>query len=668
MKRSVSPVLVVLVALVASLVPMVVPTVAIVPSAAAAPPRPGPTCDPIDPAACLLPFPNDFFTVPDRSTPTGRRVSLAPEMMPRNASGVPIDPAEWNRNDGFSPGSMLLAAVPGIDLVATGVAPITDIGSSLRRDAPVVLLDATTGRRHPYWVELDSRATGPDRQALIIRPARNLVEGHRYIVALRDLRDAEGRVIPAGPAFERMLRWLPPRDPALRARWFQLRPALLQLWLSGVRPHDLHLAWDFTVASTKSLTGRALHMRDEAFAGLGRAAPTVTVTSVENPTPEQDPAFARKVVGTVEVPKYLDTAAGGPGSRLAYGPDGRPEPDGVYRATFQCNIPRSALTEGPARPLLWGHGLFGNHTAVNGLGALANESNSMPCGTSWLGMSSEDVPFLVTTLGDLSLFGATPDRMQQAYLNALFLGRAMIHPSGLAALPEFRADGRPLIDVRAGLGYAGASLGGIQGTALTALAQDFTRSVLIVPAVNFSTMLNRASPFVALQPVMDRAYPDRLDQQVAFALIQMLWDRGEGNGYVRHVTRDPLPRTPAKRVLLHMAFGDHQVANVATEVEARTLGVRVVRPTLAPGRDPAVEPQWGLRAVPRFPFRGSALVVWDSGTPAPPLDNVPPTAGQDPHGDPGNTPAARAQAAHFLATGEVIDTCGRAPCVAIPRG
>ena len=121
-------------------------------------------------------------------------------------------------------------------------------------------------------------------------------------------------------------------------------------------------------------------------------------------------------------------------------------------------------------------------------------------------------------------------------------------------------------------------------------------------------------------------------------------------------------------MLLHLAFGDHQVANVATETEARTLGVRVVRPTLAPGRDPAVEPQWGLRAVPRFPYRGSALVVWDSGTPAPPLGNVPPTAGQDPHGDPGNTPAAREQAAHFLATGEVIDTCCRAPCVAIPRG
>lgn len=670
MKRSTSPVPLlgvihgILLALVATV--LMVPTATV--TATASPPAPSRGCDPIDPAACLLPFPNDFFTVPDRSTSTGRRVALTPEMMPRNTAGVPIDPAEWNRGDGFSPGSVLLASVPGIDLGQTGAAPITDIGASLRRDSPVVLLDATTGRRHPHWVELDSRAADPARRALIVRPAVNLVEGHRYVVGLRDLRDSAGAEIPAGPSFRKMLSWLPPRDPALRERWFTLRPSLVRLWLAGVRLGDLHLAWDFTVASTENTTGRALHMRDESFAALGRSAPAVTVTGVTNPTPEQDPAFARKVVGTVEVPKYL-AGSGGPGSRLTYGRDGRPEPDGVYRATFQCNIPRSTGSGGAAKPLLWGHGLFGNQTAVNGLGAVANESNSLPCATSWLGMAGEDVPFIVGALGELSAFPATPDRMQQAYLNMMFLGRAMIHPDGLAALPEFiGADGRPLLDAGADLGYAGASLGGIQGTALTALAQDFTRAVLIVPAVNFSTLLNRASPFQLLQPVLDASYPDPLDQQLGFALLQLLWDRGEGNGYVRHVTRDPLPRTPVKRVLLHEAFGDHQVANIATEVEARTLGLRVVRPALAPGRDPAREPLWNLPAVPRYPYRGSALVMWDSGTPAPPPGNIAPTEGHDPHGDTGNTPAARAQAAHFLATGEVIDTCGGAPCVAIPAG
>ena len=43
----------------------------------------------------------------------------------------------------------------------------------------------------------------------------------------------------------------------------------------------------------------------------------------------------------------------------------------------------------------------------------------------------------------------------------------------------------------------------------------------------------------------------------------MLWDRGEADGYAQHMTRDPYPNTPPHKVLLHVAFGDHQVANVA---------------------------------------------------------------------------------------------------------
>src|SRR4051794_5890926 len=76
-------------------------------------------CDPIDPAHCLLPFPNDFFTVADPTTDTGRRVNLSPLAMPTNVAGKPWDTTEWNRNDGFSPGSPILTRVPGLDLLKT---------------------------------------------------------------------------------------------------------------------------------------------------------------------------------------------------------------------------------------------------------------------------------------------------------------------------------------------------------------------------------------------------------------------------------------------------------------------------------------------------------------------------------------------------------------------
>jgi hypothetical protein len=597
-------------------------------------------------------------------------------MVPTNTQGVPVDPTEWDRHDGFSPGTPVLTVVPGIDLAKTGAAPITDIGSSLRRDAPIVIMDTRTGRRWPYWAELDSNTTDAARQALIVRPAVRLTEGAHYVVALRNLRDSSGQPIPPSPAFAAMLGPRPPvGDPVLRHRWFSMRHVFAALRRRGVRAHGLYLAWDFTTASTRSLTERVLHMRDQAFAALAGHAPPAVITSVTDYTQAQNPFAARKVDGYIEVPSYLNQPGGPPGSRLNYasphpGPGALPVqiPGNTQQAQFECVIPRAALTT-PAHLALFGHGLFGDQTSVSAANVeqAAQEADTIFCGAAWIGLSSGDLSFLLSLTKDLSAFPAVPDRMQQAYLNFLFLGREMIRRDGLRALPAFRrADGGPLISGRTHFGYVGYSLGGIQGTALAALAQDYRRAVLGVPAVNFSTLLNRSADFVPFEQFLAGSYPDKLAQQIGFAMMQMLWDRGEGDGYVAHITANPLERTPVKRVLLHMAFGDHQVANIATEAEARDLGLHIYEPALAPGRSPDVVPFWGIPAIPRFPYRGSALIMWDSGSPPPPLGNVPPSAGHDPHGDTGNTPAARQQAAEFLLSGEVVDVCGGKPCVAIP--
>ena len=101
-----------------------------------------------------------------------------------------------------------------------------------------------------------------------------------------------------------------------------------------------------------------------------------------------------------------------------------------------------------------------------------------------------------------------------------------------------------------------------------------------------------------------------------------------------------------------VAFGDHQVTNWASEIEARTIGARLREPVLDPGRYPGPEPYWGIPRIRSFPFTGrAAMVVGDlgplrpcpndgvtacegslAGTPPPPLDNNPNTEGVDPHG------------------------------------
>ncbi|MGH2735148.1 MAG: hypothetical protein ACRDKZ_06195 [Actinomycetota bacterium] len=639
-------------------------------------------CDPIDPSLCLFPFPNDYFTEPDETTDTGLRIGFDPLMMPRNVAGKPIDPAEWNRNDGFSPGSMILTHVPGLDLDAGGAVPITDMARAFDKKAPVVVINSATGERHLIWTEMDANATSEADRALIIRPGVNFEEGTRYVVALRHLRNTEGGAIEAGDAFKVFRDREPSTDPAVEERRPAMERIFTDLKQAGIKRKSLYLAWDFTVASERNLTERMLHIRDDAFADLGDAAPEFEVTGVTEPTPEEDPKIARIVEGTFVVPNYLSTPGGLPGSRFNYvraahpprsltlggSDDGLPARfagDGTVEAGFTCIVPRSAGADDPARLSLYGHGLLGGRDEVEAgnVKSMAAEHNFTFCATDWIGMATEDVPNVATILADMSNFPTLADRVQQGMLDFLFLGRLMIHEQGLASDPAFQAEGGPLIDT-SDLFYDGNSQGGIIGGALTAVAQDFTRAVLGVPAMNYSTLLNRSVDWEgAYAEVMYRTYPDKMEQQLIFALIQMLWDRAEANGYAHHMTDDPLPNTPAHKVLLHVAFADHQVANVAADVEARTIGAHVYQPALAPGRHHDIDPYYAIPDVPGFPFDGSAMVVWDSGTPTMPTTNTPNDQGEDPHGRPRAQVSARLQKATFLQTnGFIVDVCDGSPC------
>ena len=190
----------------------------------------------------------------------------------------------------------------------------------------------------------------------------------------------------------------------------------------------------------------------------------------------------------------------------------------------------------------------------------------------------------------------------------MFLGRLLVHPQGFDANAAFGG----AIDTRR-LFYAGGSQGGILGGALTAVAPDFERSALIVPAMNFSLLLARSTQFGRFADVLYPSYPDQIERSLINSMIQILWDRGEANGYAWHMTRDPYPGTPRHTVVLHEAFGDHQVANVATEVEARVIGARLRTPALDPGRSLDQRPFYRIPRIQRLPYSGNALVVYDIG-------------------------------------------------------
>jgi hypothetical protein len=692
------------------------------------------SCDPVDPAVCLQPFPNDAFT--ERApTATGRRLALRNALMPRNREGKPIEASDYNHSDGFSPGQAIVTRVPGLDTLAAfrrnRLPPIDDPARSLRRKSRVAVINARTGRRHLVWAEIDANPRKRSERNLIIRPARNFREGERYIVALSDLRRASGRRIRPSAAFQRLRESARRRTraPAYTGRAWpsrarHMRSIFRTLERAQIRRRDLYRAWDFTVASAPSTTGRMLSIRDRAFAALGDT--DLANRTIEGSSPQfvinpdlpgsslpgppgasplpgidgvvdyPDGPLARQVSGRIVVPCFLDAPGCAPGAQFRYAPGSngrRPMriPGNTALYDFTCNIPRH---EGPLRPALYGHGLLGSQSEINQgqLKALGAEHGFVFCAVDWNGMSTKDLPTVLGVLQDLSRFPALTDHVQQGFLGFLYLGRAMLHDEGLFAHPAFAG-----IDVdRRELYFDGNSQGGIYGGALTAVSPDIRRSVLGVPGMNYSTLLRRSVDFDAYAhgefgvdtPLgLYDNYPSELERPLLLGLIQMLWDRSDPNGYAQHMTTRPLPNTPAHDVLLHVGFGDHQVADVTTEVQARTIGARVHRPLLEPGRERyrgrpyprrrAGPPLFGVASLggPGYRATGSGVVFWDigplrtengesRGTPPPPAANIPPRQGNDPHEEPRRSVAARRQKSAFLRPdGRIVDVCG-GPCFA----
>jgi hypothetical protein len=576
---------------------------------------PDPACDFLIEERCVLPYPSSFFLRPDPSTPTGVRVHYGPQSLPHNVGGVHVDPTDWNTLDGFSPGPMILALFPDTGSPAavgpgSDVAFHTNFARSLEADHPIVLLNATTGERIVHFAELDANTTDVTRRAVIVRPAQRLDDATRYIVAFRGLVDTLGNPIRPRLAFRAI------RDggseatiaaacgracaAAIAARQPVFADVFQRLQANGVDPASLILAWDFTTASTPALTGWIRAVRDQAFA-LG--TPSFSVTSVDDGPggTGRNANIFRRVQGTFQAPLFMTADA--PGSRLNL-VDGVPTQNGYATVPFVVDIPRVTVNVGgtpqPARPTLWGHGLLGSRTQVTSLSLLAQTYNFVVGGVDMQGMSSADVPTVVSLIQDLSLFHFIPERLHQGFLHHLLLGRLLADGlNGFNSDPAFQFAGVPLIDTTE-VYYSGGSQGGIFGVAIMSIAEDFKRGFVAVPGANYSTLLHRSidfNPYLALQRA---AYPDRLDEEILIALVQQLWDRAEPQGYMNHLVAGDLSDPPVPhKILVHMATYDSEVSNLATEIMVRSLGIPQVTP---------VHRSFFAIAEADAPFDGSAFV------------------------------------------------------------
>ncbi|MDX1669969.1 MAG: hypothetical protein R3194_11170, partial [Limnobacter sp.] len=374
-------------------------------------------------------------------------------------------------------------------------------------------------------------------------------------------------------------------------------------------------------------------------------------TNTDNATPNDAYESFRTINGSIDVPCYLNTPGCAPAGSLVYQPDtsgfygdGLPDavPMSIMKATFTCRVPKSIFdyTENngvleynyndvthPARVSLYGHGLLGSKGEVNNgthVKWASREANLMFCAMNWTGFATEDVGTAVAGLVDMNNFPRFIDRQLQGMLNWLVLQEAIVAAPGKGGFADqdaFKVNGELVYqldytdtgETQGGIFYDGNSQGGIMGGALVAVSPRICKGILGVPGMNYSTLLRRSKDFQAERPIeegvqqtatsgdlavgysdaFDTSYDEPMDQAFLMSLIQMIWDRGETNGYAKFLSPgNALPSHPItgatpgeaqcdKDLLLHVAFGDHQVTHTSAEVMART--AKMVRVENAPG-------------------------------------------------------------------------------------
>jgi hypothetical protein len=600
---------------------------------------------------CMLPYPSDFLLKDDASMPSGKRVTLAPDMV-LHGKTADIDPTLLHAADGFSPGNQILALFPGGVDDENLVFHQDDVTQSLGADSPTLLIDTSTGEPVLHFAELDPRADDDARRGLVIRPLTRLKDATRYVVVIRGLVDHDGKPVAPPEGFRRIRDKKVAKDPILgplgQRYESEIFPVLEPL---GVERKSLQLVWDFTTRTEENATGDMQRMRELLLAELAKGPPAFTIDDVQD---DVDAHVFRKISGSMKVPLFLD--ANEPMSPLHRDANGQVASNGVIDVPFTVLVPRSvgerAAGEPPGRLVQYGHGFFGTRAeAESEPTELADEKGFVLVATDWQGMSEPDRGGVADALvADTANVARFTDRLHQGMAN--FMALAALAKGPLATAPELQVAAGAAYDPGE-LYFVGHSLGHILGSTYVALAPEVERAAMTVGGVNLSFCLFRAEPFQLFLVLLTATIPDFLDQQKFGYLLQLSFDRIDSITYASRMLDNTLPGSPPlRRVLLVVGIGDPAVTPLAAELQARSLGI--------PELSPAPRVVGGLETL-AAPIDGSAFLELDFHvTPEPGVLAIPP--GADPenpvHEGVRREPAIREAISRFLRPGGKIEqTC-----------
>jgi len=613
-------------------------------------------CDNTNPLHCMLPFPSDAFLVRDSQTETGFRMNYASNSLPGSHFSPVVEIPIINQIDGVSPSSQIMTAFAA-DPEVSGLAGQYTIGKSLEPNHPTKLLDRGTGTLIPHWVELDFRSEEDRPTILHIRTIQSLDHNTRYAVLISGLQDSQGAPIKPHSGFAALRDGIATDSSDIEERRAQFND--LFSWareMTNVETPDLQAAWEFHTASTESIIGPLLSMRNDALARIGPHGLGCAVES-SHEVFEDGNRSHWMVTGTFTSPQYTESFY--PPALINRTSDRTPIFVENREIPFWLLIPNSAVDSDEAAPMtIWGHGFLGTGN-TSGLSAWSNENNAAMLGTSFYGWASDDVTSIEFAVLNMQFFQHQAERLEQAMVNQVVMVRTFM---GICSdLSEYYHNGTKLIDTSIST-YTGYSNGALRGPSIIGLSPDLSRGVLWAGGSAFSQIIERCTQYDRFYWAFSSefGYPDQMDRAIAMSVLQTLWDSTETDTFLYLMQDGYKDEVEPFELMTLFSIGDLQISNISSSRMMRTGGIPLLdSSTIVPyGFD-----EFTVSAG----HNGSVGVFFDGGYEHAPEENV---YGQEPHpahNAIGGLPMARAMAFQFLTTGIVEDTC-QGSCLFSPDG
>jgi len=605
-------------------------------------------CDNTNPDHCLLPFPSSAFLNSDSGTITGYRLDIDGEAIPDSASAESEDFHMLNSKDGHSPSSQIFTTFTSIPNIS-GLASQDSIPSSLLPGHNSLVLNMDTGQIVEHWVEISARTQEGEQTLVHVRTIRGLDHNTQYAVAFRSLTDESGDTISPFPGFKALRDGLVTNNQqieSLRSSYESMFSSLSEI---GYERQNLTSAWWFHTASSQSIMGDIISMRNNATQLLGEDGIGCNITAV-NENYAEDNTTLRRISGTITTPHYLESTY--PPTPMTRSEDGTPRFNFLTEVVFTITIPKSAADDSQPAPLVvLGHGFMGDGEGmVTEARGWANEYGFATIGTDFKGWSS-DGDFGAYTFAFLNpnYLQHQSERLQQSLINHLAM---IITIKGVCSdLPEFYHNGVNLVDTT-DIDYMGVSLGGIRGPSMLSLIQEIDRGVLWVGGSSFSFIAERSTQYTQFEELFSSslAYESTMDRSIIIALMQSMWDTTEPETYLPFVDGGMEGELHPYEILYVVSINDAQVTTLSADRASRTSGIPVLsNSTYHP---------YGVEVVDA-PISGSGIVYFDGGFPAVPSGNI-----QGPmeyhslaHNQVLFYDPAMEVANDFLLSGEITDTC-----------